>query len=238
MKKYKYVIGILILFIISFISINTRNNDVADKVRAREAVDKLISEKLDELENGEIADSGETALAENEYRISDLQAKITVPDTYDVYSTDNEYTDEMCAQQNLTRKELDEYLELQKTLGGVDMFIIPAGQPIATADFKIHIKVKEGKYAGMENLATVSDSEFKLFADTLIQGFGKSVEYTTHTNNAEKWIVFDWKVSEDETRYATVLKESMVYVIGISKTGPLNDAQRAELKNIVNSLKY
>ena len=64
-------------------------------------------------------------LKENEFRISDLPGKITVSDSYNVYSLDNEYTDEMCAEQSVEPDRMKLYLDTQKEYGGINMFIIP-----------------------------------------------------------------------------------------------------------------
>ena len=181
-------------------------------------------------------------LKENEFRISDLPGKITVSDEYHVYSTDNEYTAEMCTKQGITPDKMKLYVDTQKEYGGINMIIIPAENPIVSSDFVIQIKVKSENDYKLENLADVSDADFESYKESLVSGFESSLgaELTPwiYENSNTKWIAFDCFMVSDQTRYATILNGKMIYVIGKNSSAPLNDAQKSEITKIIDTLQF
>lgn len=190
------------------------------------------SEKALDLEN----------LDDGEYRISSLPGIIKVGDNYNVYSTDNDFTEEMCLAQGVEYEKMQKYVEVSKSMSGIDMHIIPADQNMAKSDFWIEIKVKENKDYGIDNFKALDDKDFKTYAYALIKGFGLSIDsdlnYSTYDNKDAKYIVFDCKIINYERRYATIINGKMVYFIAQSKRGTISDIEDSEIKTIIDSLKY
>ncbi|MBE6911138.1 MAG: hypothetical protein E7473_01315 [Ruminococcaceae bacterium] len=209
---------------------NTQSEIATDNIESTTVQNQ--SEEVLDIEN----------LKENEFRISDLPGKITVSDLYNVYSLDNEYTDEMCAEQSVEPDRMKLYLDTQKEYGGINMFIIPKSNPIATTDFQIQIKVKSEKNYGIDNFAELSSSDFSMYKEALMQSFETALNTeltsTVYENKSKKWIVFDCYMTDHQTRYATILNGKMIYVIGKSTIGPLTNSQKNEITQIIDSLKF
>lgn len=181
-------------------------------------------------------------LQKNEYRLTELPGKITVSDTYNVYSTDNEFTEEMCLEQGVDYEKAKTYVELQKSLAGIDMFIIPKSSNLIDNDFQISVKVKEDNTYEFENLSELSSAEFSTVKTTLLVGFektfGSDLTSDIYENQNLKWIVLEGTLVQHEIRYATIINGKMIYFCVENINGPLTEAQKQEVTKIIDSLQY
>ena len=181
----------------------------------------------------------EKELADNEYVLADLPGTIMVDDKYNVYSLENEITEDMCLAQDTSYEQVISYLELNKSFGGIEMVILPVSEPIGRADFEIQIKVKTKDY-GVSNLKDVNEKEFNEFAEWLMQEFSSAEcdGYEIYETPNAKFIAFDCKMTKYQKRYATVINGKMVYFIASSPNLKISEEQNNDIKNMVDSLKY
>ena len=126
------IAGVIIIFTLCSCNTTSDPSSQINRENGNTSAVQTESEKGVDIEN----------LQKNEYRITELPGKITVADTYNVYSTDNDFTEEMCQKQGCSYDQTQQYIELQKELAGIDMFIIPKNSHMIFNDFQSLGKLK------------------------------------------------------------------------------------------------
>ena len=177
------------------------------------------------------ASAQETAEAEGQYKISGLPGTFDVPDGYNVYSLESGFTEEMCKAQGVGYDNMERYLEMST----IDVLIVPADQPLNSAEVQFEIRVKDQKDYGIDNLASLNDEDLKSFANALVAGFGVS-DYEIAEENGLRYVVFSTKIMQDQVRYATIINGKMVYVFS-ECNGMLPDHFAEDLHQIAMSIR-
>ena len=137
----------------------------------------------------------------------------------------------MCKAQGVGYDNMISYLEMST----IDVLIVPADQPLNSAEVQFEIRVKDQKDYGIDNLASLNDEDLKSFANALVSGFGAS-DYEIAEENGLRYVVFSTKIMQDQVRYATIINGKMVYVFS-ECNGMLPDHFAEDLHQIAMSIR-
>ena len=161
------------------------------------------------------AEAPEAEEAGQRIEIKALDGSICIPDGYYAFSEDLPYTEEMLRDINVAPANFEAAMPL---LQG-QTIIVPAGEPFSDS-LTIYLKVKDKKYDDI-TLAELSDADFKLFAGTVVLGFGVS-DYETVEGNGLRFFVFNADQGMGNVlRFATVLNGHMIYLyVNTGKENP------------------
>ncbi len=169
-----------------------------------------------------------------QYYVPALKGTIAVPEDYYVFIDGGDYTDEMCAAVGLARDQVETYMSAT----GVQVYIIPKGDQFAKSKFRILLHVKDKKY-GDVTFADISESEYNLYASSIISGFEKhgADGYQTVEKNGLRFMLFNYVFSCYSYRYATVINGHMIYTYGEkADKQPLSPEQEADVAAIAVSM--
>ena len=166
------------------------------------------------------------------YYIPELQGTISVPKEYSVFGKDIYYTDEMCYEAGVNPSNMAQYLSLAFD----QAYIIPRGDKFTDPSIEICLKVKEDKY-GHVDFGSLSETEYKLYADELVAEFSAD-SYSTLKKNGMRFVVFDWNEPTGNTsyRYATIIDGDMIYIYASVTDSAITPEQRVLLESIATSI--
>lgn len=160
-----------------------------------------------------------------------IPAYIRVPNGYDYYVADKT-AKETLEKQQVSQEQVDAYLNLTSK----DILIIPNDQALRAPDFEISVRVKTGKqlYLDIGNLAQYSENEINEFAKSFVKSFGTN-EFKIHKTQDAVFIIFNWQVTGEEVRCATIVNSKMVYIIALRTNGEITEKDMEDLTTILDS---
>ena len=159
-----------------------------------------------------------------------LHGSICLPAGYYAFGEDIPYTEQMCRDIGLEPENVEKAIPL---LSG-QIMIVRSDEPYTSDSMTIYLKVKEKKYEDL-TLSAVSDSEYRLYASTIVGSFGVR-EYETMEGNGLRFFVFSHEAMGHVCRCATILNGHMIYVYANTGTKPITEEQRAVLTGIALSM--
>lgn len=167
------------------------------------------------------------------YRLSELPGEITVKEKYNVYSLDNEFTEEMCQSNGLSKETMTQILNDT----GTSMYMMPVNEPITEAKTQIIIDVKDIDWP-CDNLKYASDDEFELFEFFTLEsqkenGVLKS-DYEIYETENGKWMI----MIDEDIWCLTIINGKQVDIVGENYIEPPTEEQLRDIKEIAASLKY
>ena len=183
----------------------------------------------------ETADNMPLSDGSAEYILMDGKMKVEIPSSYDVLCKGNgNYTEEFAASHGTTKDKLDLWLSLQ----GNDLIAVAPGAMLGKSSDEICIRIKPGKYTGVDNFKDFSDADKKYLADAMISGFSGTDGYQFYDTEDAAYIVFNMNVLGEQLRYATIVDEAMIYIFYESAEGPVTDEERQILQQIVDTVRF
>ena len=182
-----------------------------------------------------------------EYSIPDFPGTIKVDSSYNVYSTTNDYTEEMCKAQGTDKAEMYLYLYMSST----KMAIYPNDALFDDPYFEIKISVipnedEDDKITidSFKNLSSflldyICFNTVKMFTDNGYKApdGGEISSDTFETDNA-LFLVFDCVKLYQTRYYVTVINDTYIIIEVSAQNQQLSDEQDKAVKEILKSFSY
>ncbi len=181
-----------------------------------------------------------------EYSTPDFPGIIKVDSSYNVYSTTNDYTEEMCKAQGTDKAEMYLYMYVS----GIEMAIYPYDALFDEPYFEIKIDViadKDDNEITIDNLNNFSNIELELVWITIIKQFeeagykpinGEKIQGDIYRTDQELFFVFDCMRLYQERIYITIINDTFIIFTVSSQGQQITPEQDNVVKEIIESLSY
>lgn len=166
-----------------------------------------------------------------------LDGKVSIElseDEYDVFEIDNTNNQLALERQGLPQEKVD----LLMRLSGRELRAVPVGESLADSKTTLYVRIKPDTYPGLDNLRDLPQGLKDELAAALVSGFPKCDGYEWHSSDCADYIVFETVLTENETRYATIVDDSMIYIILTNSKGKNDEEAHQKLQKIVDTIEF
>ena len=170
-----------------------------------------------------------------EYSLMEGRMSVVIPAEYDVLVKGQTLiSEEIAAAHGTSAEKLETWLSMQ----GNDLVAVTEGGRLDGSSDEIGIRIKPGSYEGVENFKDFPDDSKKILADAIVSGFQGSNGYDLYETEEACFIVFEANMLGEEIRYASIIDESMIYLIYKPASGKLTDEARTLLQQIADTVRF
>ena len=131
-----------------------------------------------------------------------------------------------------------EKVDLLMRLSGRELRAVPVGESLADSKTTLYVRIKPDTYPGLDNLRDLPQGLKDELAAALVSGFPKCDGYEWHSSDCADYIVFETVLTENETRYATIVDDSMIYIILTNSKGKNDEEAHQKLQKIVDTIEF
>ena len=163
---------------------------------------------------------------------------VELPEGFNAYDPEGNYTDEMCAAQGVEPENMAAYMSMAKK----DLMLVPADEPYVDCSLEIYVRVKSDNEYGINSFNELSEAEFQQAAAALVTSFDVGGFEMLGSDTCEiagvRYCVMDCKGIDYERRYATVMNGKMIYFVAVTDGGIVTDEQDAIVRQLLETVRF